>query len=120
MSTSKLLACSGLPRRKGLLIAAVAAQAALHQHTQRIQVSIAHAANLASKDCPNDLQAVWRHMQCCGGCAHLSGPIAVPWPIQLLPPDMEERRSPRFDSTDPCSHNSNATITSGQCEGNCY
>jgi hypothetical protein len=40
--------------------------------------------------------------------AHLSGPIAVPCPIQLLPPDMEELRSPRFDRTEPCRHNSMA------------
>lgn len=41
-----------------------------------------------------------------GSCqhTHLSGPIAVPCPIQLLPPDMDERRSPRSDRTEPCTH----------------
>lgn len=34
---------------------------------------------------------------------YLSGPMAVPCPIQLLPPDMDVRRSPRSASTEPCT-----------------
>jgi hypothetical protein len=81
-----------------------------HRRTGTMQVTVADAhitadgPKLPSHCCPRTTKLQPR-LKCwlLEPKPHLSGPMAVPCPIQLLPPDMEVRRSPRSDSTEPCT-----------------
>jgi hypothetical protein len=137
MSTSKLLASLASASRRGLLMAAVAALAALQRTTQhphsRLEThtepsctgtNILKLRALPSFDKGYCTQ-VSRALSHClsaetlsarhtgknqGVAAHLSGPMAVPKPNQLLPPDIELRKSSRSDRTEPCSSSSSSRV----------